>query len=121
VLGDLVAIGDRLMARSGQQRPNVAVDGPGGDGGGVTPLLVGYRDAAAVLGVGERTVRRLVADGTLPSMRVGQRVLVHVDDLAAYAASLRHDWRADIVTKGPLDAENSPRRHRSVVVRRRAG
>jgi excisionase family DNA binding protein len=38
--------------------------------------LLSVRDAAAELGISECSVRRHLADGTLPSRRVGARVLV---------------------------------------------
>lgn len=56
-----------LSAHSGQERPNVA---PG------DPQAVNGASAARLLGVSERTVRRMRADGRLPSVRVGRRVLV---------------------------------------------
>lgn len=38
--------------------------------------LVSVQEAARVLGVHEDTIRRRIADGTLPSRRVGKRVRV---------------------------------------------
>jgi excisionase family DNA binding protein len=41
-------------------------------------------DAAKEFGVCERTVRRRIADGTLPAYRVGPRAIrIDVDDLGA--------------------------------------
>lgn len=48
------------------------------------PVLIDLTAAAQRLGVGRRTVERLVATGALPSLLVGRRRLVHVDDLARY-------------------------------------
>lgn len=58
-----------------------ASGGPGGTPVAFEPSipdarLVGYQEAAAMLGVSVRTVRRMVADGRLSSARIGSRVLV---------------------------------------------
>ena len=47
------------------------------------PLAVSVTGAARLLGVGIGTVRALVADGRLPIVRVGRRVLIPVDGLTA--------------------------------------
>jgi len=39
-------------------------------------LLFSFRDAARRLGVGERTVRRMVAEGELSAVRLRGRVLI---------------------------------------------
>ena len=55
----------------------------------INRLLTNIADAAAALGISQRAVERLVADGTLPSVQVGGRRLIHVRDLEGYAESLR--------------------------------
>ena len=42
-------------------------------------------DVAATLGVSARTVRRRIAEGALPAVRVGRALRVRWDDLAEYA------------------------------------
>jgi excisionase family DNA binding protein len=73
-----------LAASSGQQRPNLGDLEPSSD-----PLLMDYDQVARKLAVSQRTVRRLVADGSLPGVRVGGRALVRLADLEAYVAGLR--------------------------------
>ncbi|MEZ4368990.1 MAG: helix-turn-helix domain-containing protein [Kofleriaceae bacterium] len=43
----------------------------------VAPRLLPVRIVAALLGVHPATVRRMIARGELPSVRVGNRVLMH--------------------------------------------
>jgi excisionase family DNA binding protein len=46
--------------------------------------LFSYQEAAQVLGVSERTIRRLVREGLLPVVQLGSRVRrIDPDDLAA--------------------------------------
>jgi excisionase family DNA binding protein len=45
------------------------------------PLSVGLRQASRMLGVSERTIRRLIASGALHSKKVGSRRLVSVESL----------------------------------------
>ena len=52
-------------------------------------LILTYKEAGDVLGVSDRTVRRLAASGELATVVVNGRRAVHRDDLVAYAASLR--------------------------------
>lgn len=66
---------------SGQQRPSVGGAVSAADSGGVTPpggsgLAVSLAEAARLLGVSERTVRRLAASGDLGTVTVGRRRLV---------------------------------------------
>lgn len=70
---ELSALLDTLTARSGQERPNSPGDEPLGDG-----VCVNYETAARMLGVSERTVRRMVADGKLTVLPVGRRRLVPI-------------------------------------------
>jgi len=51
-------------------------------------MTYGAREVAEVLGLSERTVRVLIAGGTIPSVRVGGRRLVRATDLDAYIAGL---------------------------------
>lgn len=60
----------------------------------MTPVCVGVKEAAAALGVCEKTIRRLIDDGVLPTVALpsvrypgerGKRVLILVDDLRAFA------------------------------------
>jgi excisionase family DNA binding protein len=46
-----------------------------------TPLSLSIKESGAVLGVSANTVRRLVAAGRLPSIRIGRRRLVPVEAL----------------------------------------
>jgi putative molybdopterin biosynthesis protein len=45
---------------------------------------VNAQKAATLLGVGLRTVRRLLSDGKLASYRVGRCVRIRLEDLRAY-------------------------------------
>lgn len=53
-----------------------------------SPLL-SIREVVATLGVCERTVRRLIERGDLPSHRVGRSVRLSTADLRAYVAGAR--------------------------------
>lgn len=44
----------------------------------VAPVWVSISDAATMLGVGVRTLRRYIAEGDLPAYRVGKRATVRV-------------------------------------------
>lgn len=48
------------------------------------PLLVNSRTAARSLGISERTLWGLAADGLLPQVRIGRAVRYAVADLQAY-------------------------------------
>lgn len=50
----------------------------------VRPLLVGYDDAARLLGIGRRTLERLAADAAIPSVAVGSRKLFRLRDLESW-------------------------------------
>lgn len=54
------------------------------------PILVGCKTAGQMLGISEVTTYRMVKDGTLPSVRVGRRILIRVADLEAFAGGLPH-------------------------------
>ena len=83
-LADLASV----CATGGQQRP--AFDNPRdtGDHPGMDQLAVDYRDAAARLGISDRSVRRLVAEGTLPAVEVAGCARIRVKDLAEYVDGL---------------------------------
>lgn len=50
------------------------------------PQYVSLKDAAQRYGVSERTLRRRVAEGTLPAVRFGPRsIRVNLDDVGALA------------------------------------
>lgn len=48
------------------------------------PMRHSYRQAARIAGVSVRTLQRRAADGTLPTLRDGGRVLIAADDLDRY-------------------------------------
>jgi len=50
----------------------------------VAPLLLDARAAAKTLGIGERTLARLKAAGSIPHVPIGRRVLYDPRDLAAW-------------------------------------
>lgn len=83
----LVALAEMTAAdRPGPRRPEVD-DGPGvGEGGPVTPLAVDYEDAARMVGVSSRQVRRLVSSGAIPVVHVGGAgsPRIRVEDLRRY-------------------------------------
>jgi excisionase family DNA binding protein len=53
-----------------------------------TPLLYKPEQAAAALGVGRSTVFELIADGSLPSVKIGRSRRVPRTALEAYVARL---------------------------------
>lgn len=71
-----------LLATGGLRRPNIAGESTVDD-----PLLVDYEGGAKMLGTSARTVRRLVAEGELPSVECGGPRL-RVADVRAYVAAL---------------------------------
>ncbi len=78
------------MASGGQDRPNErAEDEPVDTAPMRTPLLLKHDEAGHLLGVSERTVRRLVAEGQLPAVPVGGAARVHRADVEAFADSRR--------------------------------
>lgn len=42
---------------------------------------IGIPGAATYADVGEKTIRRRIADGTLPAVRVGRLIKIRIDDL----------------------------------------
>ena len=61
-------------------------------------LSLRSREAALALGVSERTLARLKAEGKLPFVRVGSAILFPVADLLAYLE------RSKEVTRTTIDA-----------------
>ena len=53
----------------------------------LTPIAVSYPEAAKLLQVSERTVRRLVAEGVIRVRRVGRCVRIQVSELERYLNS----------------------------------
>jgi len=53
------------------------------------PRLLSVAAVALHLGVSEKTVRRLIQSGKLPSLRVGRQIRVSEPDLAAFIARSR--------------------------------
>jgi excisionase family DNA binding protein len=51
-------------------------------------LALSVPQAAEAMSVSERFMRKLIANGTVPSIRVGGRVLVRYTDLEAYTSRL---------------------------------
>jgi excisionase family DNA binding protein len=73
--------------RGRQERPNLAEDDTDGD----TPLMaltLNPRRVGDALDVSERTVRRLMISGELPSVKIGNARRVRVDDLQRFVADL---------------------------------
>ncbi|MDO8363054.1 MAG: helix-turn-helix domain-containing protein [Actinomycetota bacterium] len=75
------------LASDGQRRPTGARSGESGDDAAML-LALTYDQAAGRLGVSSRTVRRLVAAGSLPSVMVGGLPRVRAADLAAYVEGM---------------------------------
>jgi excisionase family DNA binding protein len=71
---------------TGPARPSVDHGHHPGDAGPMTPLAVDYEDAARMVGVSSRQVRRLVASGALPVVRIGGAgsPRIRVEDLRRY-------------------------------------
>jgi excisionase family DNA binding protein len=76
-------------ARNGQQRPTLPL--PAGvlhdSARGDDSALLGPADAAAWLTVSTRTLRRLVAEGRLPVVRIGRTVRFKRSDLDQFTRS----------------------------------
>lgn len=54
--------------------------------GAPSPVSTGVKGAAAHTGLSVTTIRRLIAAGTLPAVRIGSRVIVRYDALDALVA-----------------------------------
>lgn len=55
--------------------------------GEAQPLLVGEREAAAMLGVSPRSIWSMAASGELPCVRIGRRKLYAIDSLRLFIAN----------------------------------
>jgi len=75
------ALDHLLRALGGQRRTERAAGERSADDGLMTPTAVPYAVAAARLGVSERTIRRMAADGRLPVLRYGRVVRIPVEAL----------------------------------------
>lgn len=64
-------------------------------------LLYSADDVAAATALPVGTIRRLMRSGDLKAEKVGRRVLVHVDDLQAFADAVR---RGDVDYSEPRRA-----------------
>ena len=53
--------------------------------------LLDVSASADYLGVGERFIRRLIAERRIPYVKIGRFVRISVDDLDAYIAATRHE------------------------------
>jgi excisionase family DNA binding protein len=71
------------LAMGGHARPEMAAGNGSGDARCMT-----YAQTAEALAVSERTVRRLVRGGDLPTVDIGSSPRVRVTDLVAYVAGL---------------------------------
>jgi excisionase family DNA binding protein len=56
---------------------------------GRQPILLSRSEVATALCLGQRTVDELIAQGTLPSIRIGRRVLVRQDVLDQFVQARR--------------------------------
>jgi len=65
------------------------------------PLLVSYAESARLLGVGERTIKRMVADGALSPVRVGASSRIRRADLDSFVSRARFTDRVEI--KAPTE------------------
>lgn len=52
----------------------------------IAPLAVGLEQAAAMIGPAPRTLRKWAAEGRLPSIKLGGRLLFRVADLEKFLA-----------------------------------
>jgi len=69
------------MTSKAQNNPSPLDDKPAG---GNKLQSVDAKKAATLLGIGLRTIRRLIASGKLASYRVGRCVRIRLTDLQAY-------------------------------------
>jgi len=68
---------------SADDAPRVAVS-PSWEG---APLLLSVPRAAELLGISKTTLRRFIATGALPTVRLGDRVLLRPEDLERFVYS----------------------------------
>jgi excisionase family DNA binding protein len=55
----------------------------------MSPLLVSQPEAARLLGVSERTVFQLRADGKLPAVKIGAAIRYDVEDIKKYIGAAK--------------------------------
>jgi excisionase family DNA binding protein len=89
---EIAALRDAFSAYSGQARPPLAPDDDDADAV-VMPLMLSTSKAAAVCGLSERTVRRLIASGRLPAVAVGSSRRIRAADLDRFVAELPSNAR----------------------------
>lgn len=77
-----------VAATGGQARPSLDDAVASADAAAMDQLALDYRAAGARLGVSDRSVRRLIADGKLPSVDVAGCVRIRMADLQDYLAAL---------------------------------
>jgi excisionase family DNA binding protein len=82
---ELDALAERVAARVGAARPPGALDH---NAVVKVPMLLSVAATAKVLGVSPDTVRRRIAEGALPALREGDRVVVRADELRNYIDGL---------------------------------
>lgn len=85
---DEIADALAIRARSGQEYRLLASP-PATPDTAPMLLLLKPEDVAELLAVSQRSVRRLIDSGELPTVRVGNAVRVHRDDLERYVDRLR--------------------------------
>lgn len=78
-----------LTARSSQETRTQDVGAFDDDNELMLPILIETRTAAEALSLSQRAVSRLIANGSLPSVKVGGARRVHRADLVAFAEGLR--------------------------------
>lgn len=88
VPAELTRLTAAISASGGPERPTLDDASSRVDSAGMQPLTVDYRDAAEVLGVSERSVRRAVRAGDLPAVRVAGSVRIRTADLTGYVEGL---------------------------------
>lgn len=101
---DILAMLRTIQASCGQERPKVAPALPDADGDDMS-LVVTYAEAGRMLGCSERTVRREVADGSLPSIKVAGRTRrIRVEDIRRRLAG-DTTWTGS--SAGPREAQRA--------------
>jgi len=78
----------RQRLSQGQAGPALDSLAAAADAVRVSPLAITYDEAAALLGVGRSSVKRLVASGRIATVSIGGAVRIRAADLEAYVAEL---------------------------------
>lgn len=68
-------------------------------------LLITVRECQALTGLSEATVRRLIAAGTLPSVRVGRAVRIPLDPLRRWVKASGDTGLPDVAAPVPPEVE----------------